>query len=136
MPLCILGNFRSNRRAQLQRLSHELVWEALLHTSFAVFQFRRSGARAVSIAPLVTFSGMVLACRRPKVWRSPSWSPMSGMGVAQMCIYIYISSANSPGLSARVYEHVLVSGASEFWCVCVFVGKCLQTCMSPCTDFH
>ena len=81
--------FRSDRMAQLQRSSHEAVWEALPHTSGAAFQSRRPGSRAVSIAPLVTFFGMLLAWRRPKIWCSPSWFPKFGMGMQQI-IWIYM----------------------------------------------
>ena len=64
--------FRADRMAQLQRPCREGVWDALVHTLGAAFQFRESGARAVSIALLVTFCGMVLAWTKPKIWRCPS----------------------------------------------------------------
>ena len=88
-PCSVLRSFRSDHMAQLQRSSHEAVWEALLHTSGAGFQSRQPGSRAVSIAPLVTFFGMLLAWRRPKIWCSPSWFPMFGMGM-QQTIWIYM----------------------------------------------
>ena len=68
-----------NRDMHTQMCYARVQVRPLLQISFAGFQVRRSGARAVSIAPLVAFSGMVLACRRPQVRRSPSWSLMSGM---------------------------------------------------------